>query len=246
MQKLLLKVRRGETPAFRAVRTVGRFLLQNGSIPVPSVARAPLRVLYGLDQAMRSLSHRAFLFFYGEPLFRSRCDRMGKGLELGGMPYVLGHTVIEIGDDVKIGRSFTVVSGRFMDEPRLAIGNRVEIGDACVISVNQEVILDDGVAIGPNCRIADNDGHPREADRRAEMAPLNAREIRPVHIGANARIGAACQVMKGVTIGEGAVIGPSSVVITDIPAHCRASGNPAEVLMQPAPEASVSCRGALV
>jgi len=34
--------------------------------------------------------------------------------------------------------------------------------------------------------------------------------------------------MKGVTIGEGAVIGANSVVISDIPPYCLAMGNPAE------------------
>ena len=35
--------------------------------------------------------------------------------------------------------------------------------------------------------------------------------------------------MKGVTIGEGAVIGANSVVISDVPPYCLAVGNPAEV-----------------
>lgn len=35
--------------------------------------------------------------------------------------------------------------------------------------------------------------------------------------------------MKGVTIGEGAIIGANSVVISDIPPYCIAMGNPAEV-----------------
>jgi virginiamycin A acetyltransferase len=35
--------------------------------------------------------------------------------------------------------------------------------------------------------------------------------------------------MKGVTVGEGAVIGANSVVISDIPPYCLAMGNPAEV-----------------
>ena len=46
--------------------------------------------------------------------------------------------------------------------------------------------------------------------------------------------------MKGVTIGEGAIIGAASVVVTDIPAFSVAMGNPARVVVkdfrkQPAP-----------
>ena len=38
--------------------------------------------------------------------------------------------------------------------------------------------------------------------------------------------------MKGVTIGEGAIIGANSVVISNIPAYALALGNPAEVLIK--------------
>ena len=38
--------------------------------------------------------------------------------------------------------------------------------------------------------------------------------------------------MKGVTIGEGAIIGANSVVISDIPPYCLAMGNPAEVILR--------------
>ena len=38
--------------------------------------------------------------------------------------------------------------------------------------------------------------------------------------------------MKGVTIGDGAVIAGNSVVTTNVPAHSMASGNPAKVVRQ--------------
>ena len=39
-------------------------------------------------------------------------------------------------------------------------------------------------------------------------------------------------ITKGVTIGEGAIISSNSVVTTNIPAHCIASGNPAQVIAE--------------
>ena len=38
--------------------------------------------------------------------------------------------------------------------------------------------------------------------------------------------------MKGVTIGEGAIIGANSVVMSDVPPFALALGNPAEVLIR--------------
>jgi acetyltransferase-like isoleucine patch superfamily enzyme len=91
------------------------------------------------------------------------------------------------------------------------------------------VSIEDDVMISTNCSIADNDGHPREAHLRAAHAPLAARDMRPVHIRRYAWIGNGAQIRKGVTIGEGAIIGANSVVISDIPDYCVAMGNPAEV-----------------
>ena len=54
----------------------------------------------------------------------------------------------------------------------------------------------------------------------------------PVRICRDAWIGYGTQILKGVTIGEGAVIGANSVVISNIPAYALAMGNPAEVLIR--------------
>jgi acetyltransferase-like isoleucine patch superfamily enzyme len=67
---------------------------------------------------------------------------------------------------------------------------------------------------------------------RAQNAPIHPRDIRPVRICKYAWIGNGSYIMKGVTIGEGAVIGANSVVISDVPPYSLALGNPAEVFMR--------------
>jgi acetyltransferase-like isoleucine patch superfamily enzyme len=52
----------------------------------------------------------------------------------------------------------------------------------------------------------------------------------PIHIGDHVFIGANCTILKGVTIGDGTVIGAHSLVIHDIPPRCLAAGNPAQVI----------------
>ena len=54
----------------------------------------------------------------------------------------------------------------------------------------------------------------------------------PVKIGDYCWIGSNVVIMKGVTIGDGAVIAANSVVTTNVPAHCMASGNPANVVAE--------------
>jgi acetyltransferase-like isoleucine patch superfamily enzyme len=145
------------------------------------------------------------------------------------MPYVEGHAEIHIGDDVTIMGKISIISGRFQNRPLLKIEDRAVLGIDTTISVNQEVIIEEDVMIANNCRIADNDGHPREAHLRIQRAPLKPRDIRPVRIRRYAWLGTGVQVHKGVTIGEGAIIGSNSVVISNIPAYAVAMGNPAEV-----------------
>ena len=55
------------------------------------------------------------------------------------------------------------------------------------------------------------------------------KDIRPVQIGRDAWIGSGAHILKGVTIGEGAVVAANSVVISDVPAYALVMGNPAEV-----------------
>ena len=54
----------------------------------------------------------------------------------------------------------------------------------------------------------------------------------PVIIGDFCWIGSNVVIMKGVTIGEGSVIAANSVVMSNIPPHSLASGNPAQVISE--------------
>ena len=112
------------------------------------------------------------------------------------------------------------------------IKDRSELGWNVQITVNSQVIIEEDVRVSYDCRISDSDGHPREADLRAQNAPVKISDIRPVRLCRNAWIGNGSHIMKGVTVGEGAIIGANSVVISDVPPYCLALGNPAEVFFR--------------
>lgn len=231
LNALLLKVRRGDTPFYRTLKSIARAVLQ-ANLPIPRVLLPFFGFLYRLHFAIYSLIQRLITFFYREPLFRGRCESVGKRLRLERMPEVEGHAKIYLGDDVAFTGKAGIYSGRFTDNPVLIVKDRSMIGHNAIISVNKEIVIDEDVIIGNNCVVADNDGHPRAADLRAQNAPLPERDIRPVHICRHAWIGRGAQIMKGVTIGEGAIISAYSVVVSNIPPYCLAMGNPAEVMMR--------------
>lgn len=142
----------------------------------------------------------------------------------------MSHAKIYIGDDVNIFGKVDIFSGRIFDEPRLVIHNRVDIGHNVTFIVNKEIVIEDDVNIASGVRFMDTDAHPRDTKDRIADLPPKPEEIKPVRICRNAWIGHNVFILKGVTIGEGAVISVNSVVLTDIPPYSVAVGNPARVI----------------
>jgi acetyltransferase-like isoleucine patch superfamily enzyme len=227
--KLILTVKRGDNVFARSVRALARAFYRPPTFHIPGLLRPLLRVVYELHYAVVVFFRNTITVLYRNPIFQGRCASVGRNLWIDNLPFVNGHAEIHIGNDVYLGGNITISSGRFIDAPKLIIHDRAQINWNTSIVVNREVIIEEDARISFNCRISDSDGHPRQADLRLQNAPISPRDIRPVRIGRNAWIGNASHIMKGVTIGEGAIIGANSVVINDVPPYALALGNPAEV-----------------
>lgn len=65
---------------------------------------------------------------------------------------------------------------------------------------------------------------PDEAD---EQAVFDWRRSRPVRVGHDSWIGHGAVIMKGVCIGDGAIVGAQSVVTKDVPPYAVVAGAPA-------------------
>ena len=88
----------------------------------------------------------------------------------------------------------------------------------------KEIQIGEDTLIGSGCLICDSDMHEVPL---GSSPPVKAASI---HIGSQVFIGANCTILKGVTIGDGAVIGAASLICKDIPAGALAAGNPAKIL----------------
>ncbi len=126
--------------------------------------------------------------------------------------------------------TFSAVS--VLSNPKLILKDRVDIGASVTFVVNREIIIEEDVNVASGVRFMDTDSHPRDAAARvADLGPP-VDEIRPVRVCRYAWIGQNCFILKGVTIGEGAIIGVNSVVVNDIPPYAVAMGNPARVVLK--------------
>src|ERR1700722_4958436 len=228
----ILKVKRGETPFFRVLRRIAKSVVAPHAPQIPGLLRPPLRAMYQLHFAVITLWHSFWNFCYCHPLFQARCASFGRNVVLDRLPFVTGPVEIHIGDHVWIGGKVSILSARMEEKPMLVLKDHAEVGWNVTIAVAKQVLIEEHARVSFDCRISDTDGHPREADLRARNAPVHARDVKPVRICKYAWVGNGTHIMKGVTIGEGAVIGANSVVISKIPPYSLALGNPAEVFLR--------------
>jgi acetyltransferase-like isoleucine patch superfamily enzyme len=225
----ILRLKRGDGRSFQVLRKVHRYCV-SANLPVPGVVKPLGRFIYNLQLYGRAAFKRVCAFLCYQPLFRSRCESVGQRLSLIALPRVVGHATIVIGNDVRLSGTLGIVSGRTYDRPVLNIGNRVFLGHDVEISCNREVVIEDDVMIAGCCRIADNDGHSVDMERRLAGRAPESSEVHPVRICRGAWIGFRSFILKGVTVGEGAVVGANSVVTRDVPPHTVVAGSPARVL----------------
>lgn len=106
-----------------------------------------------------------------------------------------------------------------------AEGARIIIGDNCGFSgvsivADKEVVIGNNVMVGANTRIGDRDDHTQR------LGTIPARVV----IKDGVFIGMSCHIMKGVTIGENAIVAAGSIVTHDVPPHCVVAGVPAKII----------------
>jgi acetyltransferase-like isoleucine patch superfamily enzyme len=112
-------------------------------------------------------------------------------------------------------------------------GSAIRVGDGCGFTGTTFVAADhikvgNRVQIGANASVVDTDFHPlRPAER---MRNFNAGAAAPIVIEDDVFVGMDSLILKGVTVGEGSVVGAGSVVSRDVPSGTVVAGNPATVV----------------
>lgn len=142
---------------------------------------------------------------------------------------------IEIGDSVNIyshpaaneviGRTHTTLWA-MAPGALIKLERKVGCSSVCICAA-AGIHIGEGTIIGADAMILDNDFHlplPGWEWRNASQETA-----KPIRIGRGCFIGTRAIILKGVTLGDGAVVGAGAVVTRDVPTGCMATGNPAVV-----------------
>lgn len=152
-----------------------------------------------------------------------------RNCETGRLVTVKGRLKVNAKGRIKIGDHTRIWS--HVGVSQLSAGPRalIEIGSNTFINTGTIITSRKHIKIGNNCNIAnqviimDDDFHG--VDERE-----TASEKAEIIIGDNVWIATRATILKGVTIGEGAIIAAGAVVTKDVPPYTIAGGVPAKFI----------------
>jgi acetyltransferase-like isoleucine patch superfamily enzyme len=184
----------------------------------------------------KMLNHRYGLLLW-RYTWRRLLTRAGRRWETNGFVF-LGRRL-----ELQIGRQGTIRFGRFVwigdgskircHEGEVEIGRKTVMGQDCTISAYQRVKIGEQCVIADRAMFIDFDHGVVEVERPIRLQGIYKRDV---VVGSNVWIGYGACVLRGVSIGDNAVVGTNAVVTKDVPANAVVGGIPARIIrMREAP-----------
>lgn len=150
---------------------------------------------------------------------------------------------VVIADKAMVGCNFIFES----ETGKISIGYKTFVGPGTNLISRSSIDIGDNVFIGWGCCFLDHDSHSIFWEERIcdfdqqlnDYAKSGSYVLtkdwttvisRPIVVGNMAWLGFESVVLKGVSIGEGAIVGAKSVVTRDVPPWTMVAGNPARVI----------------
>lgn len=133
-----------------------------------------------------------------------------------------------------LGCNVLICRGSYLSvwpDKTLQIGDHSYVGHETYINTRCGLKIGNNVLIGHQVVIMDYDGHPVVYNDENYKGTLSyGGNSKPIEIGDDVWIGFRSTVLKGVRIGNGAIIGANSCVTWDVEPYTMVAGNPARVI----------------
>jgi acetyltransferase-like isoleucine patch superfamily enzyme len=163
--------------------------------------------------------------------------RLGRRLRLEGLAFIGPGCSLEVrrGAVLELGRWSWLGHGCKVrcHEGFVSIGAKSVLGQECTISAYQHVSIGRECVIADRVMLIDFDHGMVEVERPIRLQGIYKRDVR---VGNNVWIGYGACILRGITVGDNAVIGTSAVVTKPVPENAVVAGVPARVIrMREAP-----------
>jgi acetyltransferase-like isoleucine patch superfamily enzyme len=138
--------------------------------------------------------------------------------------FIIKKSLFKIGKNFKFG-----YNSEFFDHRLIEIGDNVFMGLNTVINTNVPVRIGNNVMFGRSVTIMGGDHNISEIGKPMRFAKTGGKNL-PITIEDDVWIGCNVTILKGVTLGEGSVIGAGSIVTKSVIPFSINAGNPCKTI----------------
>lgn len=178
------------------------------------------KYLRAVDRKLQRLSGYAAIIRFWFVSWRFENAGRRCGIEPGVR--ILGDCKVTFGDRVFLRRGVIIGGGG-----RLVVGTKTTLNEQVFIAVTESVTIGSNCMLAPRVYILDVD-HAYE--RRDIPMATQGYKSAPVVIGDDVWIGTQAVILRGVTIGTGAIVAANSVVTCDVEPYTIVGGAPSKLL----------------
>lgn len=119
-----------------------------------------------------------------------------------------------------IGKNVFIGMGTMFQRPsQIRIGDRSEVRWRCFLDGRTTLTIGQDVVMSPHVIVLSS---------KSRQERINDEQLSPITIGDRACVLPYAVITRGVSIGEGAIVGAGSVVTDDVLPHTIVAGNPAK------------------
>jgi acetyltransferase-like isoleucine patch superfamily enzyme len=139
--------------------------------------------------------------------------------------------------ELQVAKGATIDFGRFVwigdgtkirsHEGAVEIGAKTVMGQECTISAYRRVRIGEQCVIADRAMFIDFDHGVVEVERPIRLQGIYKRDV---EVGSNVWIGYGACILRGVRVGDNAIVGTNAVVTKDVPANAVVAGIPAKVI----------------